>query len=185
VPDIPQAAITAAAAAIGRKMHPGDVFTMTAGSDEALARIALEAAVPALAEHVAARITAHADRQFPKTDPAKAPGRPDLWRTWHRHFRIAAQVAALAFTTEDELKRTAAEALATGNYVACPDQEQATCKHCGKPIERCGPPPGQTVHSYPLCKGWRHVGLDSQPIMGHCCDGRMINPAAEPEEAAP
>jgi len=55
------------------------------------------------------------------------------------------------------------------------------CRHCGGPIRRCtsscaGKP------DYPLCKGWRHVGYDSQPVIGHCCGGRSINPAAEPRE---
>lgn len=53
----------------------------------------------------------------------------------------------------------------------------AACRHCGQPIERCETPQGN-----PLCKGWRHAGYDSQPVMGHCCEGRMINPAAEPAE---
>lgn len=58
------------------------------------------------------------------------------------------------------------------------------CRHCGKPIERCHTASGAPTHGYPMCKGWRHAGYGSQPVIGHCCGGRSINPAAEPEEEA-
>lgn len=119
MPDIPQAAVTAAAAAIERELLSGTHYAMSADSDEALARAALEAAAPILAEHVAQKILAHADRQFPKTDPAKKPGQPDRWRTWHRHFGIAARVAAFAFSTEEDIKRGTAEAIARGDFAVC------------------------------------------------------------------
>ena len=51
------------------------------------------------------------------------------------------------------------------------------CRHCGALIRRC-----EHAEPNPLCKGWRHVGYDSQPVIGHCCGGRSINPAAEPGE---
>ena len=102
MPEIPQAAITAAAIAIERELMSGTDYAMAADSDEALARVALEAAAPVLAEYVARKIQAHADRQFPKTDPAKVPGQPDRWRIWHRHFGIAARIAAGAFDTNDD-----------------------------------------------------------------------------------
>lgn len=60
--------------------------------------------------------------------------------------------------------------------------EVAACRHCDKPIERCRVNTGALGNG--LCKGWRHVGSDSQPVIGHCCGGRLINPAAEPEESA-
>jgi hypothetical protein len=119
VPDIPKEAVDAAEAARLRFFDEAPLWGSTTSAE--VTRLMLEAAAPILAGHVAARIKAHADRQFPKADPAKVPGRPDLWRAWHRHFRIAAQVAALAFATEDDRKRIAAEALTTGNYVACPE----------------------------------------------------------------
>lgn len=119
MPDIPQEAVTAAAAAIERELLSGTDYAMAADSDEALARVALEAAAPFLAEHVARKILAHADRQFPKTDPAKVPGQPDRWRIWHRHFGIAARVAAWAFSTDEDVKRATAEALARGDFIAC------------------------------------------------------------------
>lgn len=88
-------------------------------SEERLTRLMLEAAAPILAETVAQKILAHAERQFPKNDPAKVPGRPDLWRTRHRHFGIAARIAAGAFyTREDELRLTA-EAIERGDFISC------------------------------------------------------------------
>jgi hypothetical protein len=50
LPDIPPAAITAAAAAIERELMSGRDYSMAADSDDALARAALEAAAPLLAE---------------------------------------------------------------------------------------------------------------------------------------
>lgn len=49
MPDIPPAAILAAAAAIERELMSGTDYSMAADSDEALARVALEAAAPILA----------------------------------------------------------------------------------------------------------------------------------------
>jgi len=48
--DIPQAAITAAASAIERELMGGTSYGFAMASDEALARVALEAAAPILAE---------------------------------------------------------------------------------------------------------------------------------------
>ena len=53
---------------------------------------------------------------------------------------------------------------------------EGTCCHCGQPIRRC-PHPAGTI---PVCKGWRHEGHDDQLIGAHYCDGRSVNPAAEP-----
>jgi hypothetical protein len=83
------------------------------------AREILEAAAPVLAEAVARKIQAHAGRQFPKSDPARVPGQPDRWRTWHRHFGIAARIAAGAFSTREDQLREAAQAIADGRYIAC------------------------------------------------------------------
>jgi hypothetical protein len=117
MPDLPPAAVQAATEAVRRELLSRDYAATD--PDEALARAALEAAAPILAEAVAKKITAHADRQFPPADPAKRPGQADRWRTWHRHFGIAARIAAGAFTTEDERKRAAAGALARGEFIAC------------------------------------------------------------------
>lgn len=59
--------------------------------------------------------------------------------------------------------------------------EVRECRHCNGPIHRCISTCA-TATDYPLCKGWRHVGHDDQPVIGHCCGGRSINPAAEPRE---
>ena len=48
--DIPESAITAAAAAIERELMSGTGYSMAADSDEALARVALEAAAPLLSD---------------------------------------------------------------------------------------------------------------------------------------
>lgn len=55
------------------------------------------------------------------------------------------------------------------------------CRHCSAPIRRCTSTCA-TAPDYPLCRGWRHVGYDDQPVIGHCCEGRSVNPAAEPRE---
>ena len=116
MPDVPEEAVSAALAAYVREAYcDGEAVD----GDEQVIRRTLEAAVPILAEHVAQKILAHANRQFPKTDPAKVPGQPDRWRIWHRHFGIAARIAASAFSTEEDLKRAAAEAIARGDYMVC------------------------------------------------------------------
>jgi hypothetical protein len=51
-----------------------------------------------------------------------------------------------------------------------------TCRHCGEEIIQCGP--------YGLgcwAKGWKHTRfVDSMPAGAHYCEGRSINPVAEP-----
>jgi hypothetical protein len=154
LPDIPKEAIAAAADAVmkglGLKSGHSRAWAEKIVSD------ALETAAPVLAEAVAQKILAHADRQFPKTDPAKVPGQPDRWRTWHRHFRIAAQVAAFAFATEEDKKRMAAEAITRGDYVACIEgvpipPEGGTFPIDGTGIVRAsGDPIGGTVTFTPI-----------------------------------
>lgn len=86
-------------------------------SEDALAKAALDAAVPILAEAVAQAILRHADEHEPK------PG-SSFYLAWHRHFGIAARIAAGAFTTEAESRQQVARALARGDYVACPLPEE-------------------------------------------------------------
>lgn len=62
-----------------------------------------------------------------------------------------------------------------------PDTEVRECRHCGGPIRRCTSTSAGSPHN-PICKGWRHVGYDDQPVIGHSCGGRSINPLAEPLE---
>lgn len=49
-----------------------------------------------------------------------------------------------------------------------------TCRHCCEPIVRCTEP-------IQYCKGWKHVAyLHYGPVGPHYCQGRSINPLAEP-----
>lgn len=121
VPDIPDEAVTAALAA--RRHALADRPTPTHLSDEALTRIMLEAAAPALAETVAAKILAHRDRYW----PAAGNEHPDhgdvpdpVRRSLRRHFAIAARIAAGAFDTDEDRRRLAAEAIARTDYICCP-----------------------------------------------------------------
>lgn len=111
--DIPQAAVSAAAAAIERELMSGTDYATAPDSDEALARAALEAAAPFLAGHIAQAILAHMQAHGPKD-----PGTPER-RAWRRHLFTAAQVASFAFSTEEDIKRQAAEALNRGDFAAC------------------------------------------------------------------
>lgn len=81
----------------------------------------LDATAPLFANAVAEKILAHMEEHWPAgCNTTRAP---------RRHFRIAAQVASRAFTTDAEERQQAAEALAgltasllarsAGNYVAC------------------------------------------------------------------
>lgn len=115
MPDVPAAALDAAARELGRQCHGGPPDE----SDIQLAADVLAVAAPLLAEHIATAILAHAERQFPKRDPAKRAGKPDIWRTWHRHFGIAARVAAGAFYTDEDKMRLAATAIERGDFIAC------------------------------------------------------------------
>jgi hypothetical protein len=86
-----------------------------------VARAVLDAIAEDLGQHVAAKITAHADEH----GPGAQDGLGGLARSrWLRYFRIAARIAAFAFLAEEDVMRIAAEALATGQYVACPVPEE-------------------------------------------------------------
>lgn len=106
--DIPQQAITAAVAAYAREAY---VDGEPIEGDERVIRAALEDAAPILAEHVAQKILAHRDAHEPKDGPTR--------RRWRRYLGIAARVASLAFSTEDDIKREAAQAIANGNFAGC------------------------------------------------------------------
>jgi len=110
--DLLSAAIQAAAAAIERELMSGTDYSMALDSDEALARVALTAAAPLLAEVVAQKILEHAERQHPR-DPEHVP------TPWDRHFNIAARVAAGAFDSEEVVHRMVADSLSRGNFIAC------------------------------------------------------------------
>lgn len=77
-----------------------------------LARTALEGAAVPLGAHVAGKIAAHAESHGQRGPVA-------MVLAWRRHFQTAAQVAARAFLTDEDVKRLAAEALASGDHAAC------------------------------------------------------------------
>jgi hypothetical protein len=111
MPEIPQRAILAGGAAIERELLSGIHYEMSQDSDEALAKAALVAAWPILAEAVAAKILAHMESHGPQSEQRR--------RTWRRDMHIAAQVASVAFTSHAELRELAAKALAAGSFIAC------------------------------------------------------------------
>jgi hypothetical protein len=91
---------------------------------EPIVRAALEGAAPVMAKTVAAKILAHMEAREPKArgdliggSAAEAQRR----RTWRRHFGIAARVAGFAFSTPEDIKRAAIEAIARGDIAVCHD----------------------------------------------------------------
>jgi hypothetical protein len=122
VPDIPPASLAAAEYAIIGAATDFGQDNIVAGPSCDLARAALEAAAPILAEHVAQKITAHMESHGPHRpagalEPVTAIGRD--YRAWRRHFAIAARVAAGAFWTDEDKLRLAAEAIGRGEFIAC------------------------------------------------------------------
>jgi hypothetical protein len=87
--------------------------------DERVIRCALEAAAPVLAEAVAQRILAHMEAHGPRDAGMADSLGGTLRRAWHRHFGIAARVAALTFSTPEDIRRDAAAALNRGDFAAC------------------------------------------------------------------
>jgi hypothetical protein len=52
------------------------------------------------------------------------------------------------------------------------------CRHCAGTIIPCEP-----RHDHPACLGWKHaVWLSMGPVGPHYCEGRSVNPSAEPGE---
>lgn len=118
VPDIPQKAVDVVAGKIWHGTEAG------VGQARMIARDALEAAAPILAEHVAQAITAHKYAHEPKGPLIGGKSAEEQRRrTWRRHFGIAARVASLAFSTEEDVRRMAAEAIARGDFIGCPAPE--------------------------------------------------------------
>jgi hypothetical protein len=96
---------------------------------EAIARAVLDAVAAdlgnAVAEKILACLTAGAD-----PDKIRPPRVHDTSaRTLRRHYLAAARIAAFAFLTEDDKLRLAAEALAAGQFVACPAPDDGTREH--------------------------------------------------------
>lgn len=111
MPDCPPEILAAAADPIA-EMFPG----LGLPTARKIAAVALDAAAPLLADAVAGKLLAHMEIHGPRDQGTRK-------RTWRRHFRAAAQVASLAFTTEDEQKRQAWQALAREHSAACPAPE--------------------------------------------------------------
>ena len=80
---------------------------------------ALEAAAPLLAETIAQKILAHMEEHRPGPAPPGVTLHETMRRAWHRHFGIAARVAAGAFYTREDELRLAAQAIERGDFIAC------------------------------------------------------------------
>jgi hypothetical protein len=117
VPDIPGPIVQSALAAYAREAYcDGEPIE----GDERVIRRVLEEVAPAMADHVAQKITAHKYAHEPKGPLIGGKSAEEhRRRTWRRHLGIAAQVASLAFSTEEDIKRAAAAALNRGDFAAC------------------------------------------------------------------
>jgi hypothetical protein len=51
------------------------------------------------------------------------------------------------------------------------------CRHCAGTIIPCEP-----RHDHPACLGWKHAAWLSMSVGAHYCEGRSVNPSAEPGE---
>jgi len=114
MPNLPDNAVQAAAEVLFRdyeSQYSADHLTWR--DFAGLAREALGAAAPAMAEHAAQAILAHRDAHGPADGASR--------RRWRRYLGVASQVVSFAFSTEEDKKRLAAQAIADGNYVACPE----------------------------------------------------------------
>jgi hypothetical protein len=120
MPDLPESATRAVAEALLRQYESQyDAGHLTWRDFEVSAREITAAAAPILAEEVARKILAHMDAHGP--GPSALPGSRHAWR---RHFGIAAQIASLAFSSGDDIKRAAAEAVARGEAIVCHDNHR-------------------------------------------------------------
>lgn len=112
---IPEEAVTAAVDAV--LGQPGLEAEDLRPWVQWIATTVLEAAAPAMAEHVAQKIVGHMDDAC-GPDTGTPLGRT-MRRAWRRHFGIAARIAAGAFMTDEDMKREAAKALSRGRFAAC------------------------------------------------------------------
>jgi hypothetical protein len=119
LPDIPPAAITAAAEAMNEAHAKRGWNKPQSWWVNEVVTAALEAAAPLLAEAVAQKILAHMDEHGPGPASPGVTLHETMRRAWHRHFGIAARVAAGAFYTREDHLRLAAEAIERGDCIAC------------------------------------------------------------------
>jgi hypothetical protein len=110
MPDIPPEVLAAVDAALNDLPQPDSRFERDRW--RIASRAALNAAAPILAEEIARAILKHSDQHEP-------PPGSSMYLAWHRHFAIAARVAASAFTTEEESKRATVAAIERGDFVVC------------------------------------------------------------------
>jgi|SRR5579859_4884293 len=118
MPDLPAAALAAAESAI-RDEFRADLDRPGMPEPDALARAALEAAAPLLAEAVAEKILAHMEAHGPAPEAPGVTRHEALRRAWRRHFIIASRVAAGAFYTREDHLRLAEQAIGRGDFIAC------------------------------------------------------------------
>jgi hypothetical protein len=83
-----------------------------------LARAAVDAAAPILADAIGRKILDHMETHGPD-----ASGSWAARNAWRRHFNIAAQVANFASSTDADIARAAAEAFTRGDAVVCTGPE--------------------------------------------------------------
>lgn len=117
--DIPAAALAAGAEAVNEAHAKRGWNKPAPWWTTEVATAVLDAAAPLLAEAVAQKILAHAEEHDNGLKPANKSVDRILQRAWRRHFGIAARVAALAFYTDEDIKRLATEAVERGDYLAC------------------------------------------------------------------
>ncbi len=114
MPDYIPAALAAAEAALYDELR-----SCREVEPDRLARAALEAAAPLLAEDIAQKILAHMEAHGPAPASPGVTLHETMRRAWRRNFGIAARVAAGAFYTREDELRLAAGAIERGDYVAC------------------------------------------------------------------
>src|SRR5580704_3387917 len=115
MPDpIPSSVLAAATSAIRDELNSSREV-----EPDRLARAALEAAAPLLAEEIAQKILKHMEEHGPGPASPGVTLHATMSRAWRRHFGIAARVAAGAFDTREDQLRKAAVAISEGAFIAC------------------------------------------------------------------
>jgi hypothetical protein len=122
VPEVPAESIDAAERAVEAVMT--DPEFRIERSAAGLARAAVEAAAPILADAIAQKIRAHMETHGPA-----ASGSWHARNSWRRHLSIAAQVAHFTFSTKADIARMAAEAITHGDVVVCAGPETGRDAH--------------------------------------------------------
>ena len=118
MPDLPASSIAAAEAAIRREFG-AELDRPGMPEPDALARAALDAAAPILAEAIAQKILKHMEEHGPAPASPGVTLHETMRRAWRRHFGIAARIAAGAFYTREDKLRLAAQAISEGRFISC------------------------------------------------------------------